>query len=205
MKEEELDLLLTENNLEISNVALSKSITPSVINNIRKNRETIDEMEKIAMVGIMGKFMDLEKLLEDYAKDMPQSEIMTVLASFLGEVYGHFQTFYRYNLYMDFEKRARKDFQKVKNDINEVTYKTPDYEAQIEEIYEKDLVAEFLTAERDYKYLKKGFAFERKRIDASVQKYEFTDYIFLLDTEIEKLEKILSDYEIPAKFKDLIK
>ncbi len=204
--EDKLASLIAENNLEISNVALSHNLTVNVLNNIKKNNQNLCDMEKMAMIRIVGKLNDLENMYTNYLKrSQLDVDVKKTFNAFIKFFHAQLQPFYAYNLYLRYEKSVQKDFQNIKEKINAATKNIPDSQKQIEMLRQSKLKDEFLTAEGKWKELRKGFTYEDKRINDLFKQYEYADYVFLLDSQIEKLENTLNKAFLPNDFAELLR
>lgn len=204
--ETELARAINDNNLEIVDENVSMFITPNILKNIARTKAELDDLEKQSLIEIIGKFNSFEKSFNNYLNEnIVDEKTASLIILFIENIKEKFKAFYRYNIYLEFEKRSAKSLQKIKNSINLIAGSTNDYNEQLRLIKNKGLVDSFNEAHYKYKELKKGFKYQNKKLDGLVKKYDFADFIFLLDSEIEKLEETANLIYIQDSLKEMIR
>lgn len=167
-----------------------------VLANLLRNQQKLRNIEQEALIQLIGNFENLKKIIARYPSlDEKTKSIMYLMIS---NICDKFQEFYRYSLYLQYEKKSYKsqmDFNKKV--IGIVKDYSNNLDMQSQKLLETELTDEAREIYHNSTLLQKGFNYQQNLMDNVLKKYTFYDYVDLLDSELDVLGRGFGNMKLP--------
>ena len=204
---EELRAITIRNGFDIVDEDLYQKFDYWTLNNLKKSKGRIAEVRMNSLINLEGKLRKLKKSLETYIlrKNLEDPAVVKVIEQ-LEKIIKKFEIFDHYNIYKEKTKLVQKDYRKTCDEISLIVESVGrwQYDEQREKVYKAGLVDKYYKELDKLDTLNSSLDDLETQILREVQKNDFTDYIDLLDVELESFNALVKRLELPGNIVSLI-